>query len=291
MSAVNPRVNINPQDFLELESIETNGDESPFPEENDDDDDKDTEDHPTDDATVKDGEQPKTDGTTEPATETPKRARSEDAAEDMAAKLGMTNAQLNKAKQLVEKAANQGLSFHDGTTIELSDKTQLWKTTEQKFKFTQPGGDTSTMFAAIGIFVYDAAKGTLMYHQDNWPYEYLNHCGVQVTRATQDCRLVQMPSTSATLRPTNVAQPSSFKAVESSILWGISTRIKCFVVSRSSKRLVTKQASRRRPHSCKHSKTDCVHRQRSPGKLRIAQCYASISREIPSSKTVEQFAL
>ena len=27
------------------------------------------------------------------------------------------------------------------------------------------------------------------------------------------------------------------------------------------------------------------------GKLRIAQCYAAISREIPSSKTIKQFAL
>jgi hypothetical protein len=37
-----------------------------------------------------------------------------------------------------------------------------------------------------------------------------------------------------------------------------------------------KEASRRQPRSCRHSKKESIQRQRSPGELRIAQCYATI---------------
>ena len=84
--------------------------------------------------------------------------------DNAATKLGVTKAQLAKAKQLIEKAAKQGLSFQDATTISQTDKTQVWKTAEQSFVFTQPDGTKSKEFAVIATVVFDPTKGTLISH-------------------------------------------------------------------------------------------------------------------------------
>jgi hypothetical protein len=161
---------VNPYDFLDDQSAENNDEDTPVAKEDDYDENEDTKDPPEDDssdttAKPENGEQPKPDGTTDAATETPKRARSEQDVEDNAAtKLGVTKAQLAKAKQLIEKAAKQGLSFQDATTISQTDKTQVWKTAEQSFEFTQPDGAKSKEFAVIATVVFDPTKGTLISH-------------------------------------------------------------------------------------------------------------------------------
>ena len=76
----------------------------------------------------------------------------------------MTKSQLAKAKELIEKAAKQGLSFQDDTTISLTDTTQVWKTTEQSFEFTRRIGAKSKEFAVIATVVFDPTKGTLISH-------------------------------------------------------------------------------------------------------------------------------
>jgi hypothetical protein len=156
---------VNPLDLFERESLEFNDDDTPPPTENDSVDDETNEDPPMDDTATKDGEQPKADGATDAATETPKRARPEQDAEDIAAtNLGVTKSQLAKAKELIEKAAKQGLSFQDDTTISLTDTTQVWKTTEQSFEFTRRIGAKSKEFAVIATVVFDPTKGTLISH-------------------------------------------------------------------------------------------------------------------------------
>jgi hypothetical protein len=112
----------------------------------------------------------------------------------------------------------------------------------------------------------------------------------QITRACQECRLVQMPTTSTTLRnkrrATFALQRCQFLDPK-----GHFDPDKMRVVSRSSKRSRTSEASRQHPHSSTHSKPKCGHRHRSPGTLRIAQCHATNSREMLSSKIIARFAL
>jgi hypothetical protein len=157
---------VNSLDFLERESEENNGDDTPPATENDWVEVETNERPRMDDTATKDGEQPKADGNTNPGTETPKRARvdppSIDEVDNSAAKLAMTEDQLAMAKKLVVNAAKQGLSFSEGTTMKFTDKRMVYQTAEAFLELNHPDGSKSDKFGCFGVFVSDPTKSTLI---------------------------------------------------------------------------------------------------------------------------------
>ena len=157
---------VNPLDFFERESEENNGDDTPPATENDWVE-VETDEHPRmDDTATKDGETPKAVENTNPGTETLKRARVDPApiseVDNSAAKLAMTEDQLAMAKKLVVKAAKQGLSFSEGTTMKFTDKTMVYQTAEAFLELNHPDGSKSDKFGCFGVFVSDPTKSTLI---------------------------------------------------------------------------------------------------------------------------------
>ena len=157
---------VNPLDFLERESEENNGDDNPPATENDWVEVETNERPPMDDTAPKNGEQPKADGNIKPGTETPKRARVDPApieeVDNSAAKLAMTEDQFAMAKKLVVNAAKQGLSFHERTTMQFTDKRMVYQTAEAFLELNHPDGSKSDKFGCFGVFVSDPTKSTLI---------------------------------------------------------------------------------------------------------------------------------
>ena len=157
---------VNSLDFLERESEENNGDDTPPATENDWVEVESNERPRMDDTATKDGEQPKSDGNTNPGTETLKRARVDptpiDEVDNSAAKLAMTEDQLAMAKKLVVNAAKQGLSFSERTTMKFTDKRMVYQTAEAFLELNHPDGSKSDKFGCFGVFVSDPTKSTLI---------------------------------------------------------------------------------------------------------------------------------
>jgi hypothetical protein len=157
---------VNSLDFLERESEENNGDDTPPATENDWVEVETNERPRMDDTATKDGEQPKADGNTNPGTETPKRARVDpaliDVVDNSAAKLAMTEDQLAMAKKLVVNAAKQGLSFSERTTMKFTEKRMVYQTAEAFLELNHHDGSKSDKFGCFGVFVSDPTKSTLI---------------------------------------------------------------------------------------------------------------------------------
>ena len=157
---------VNSLDFLERESEENNGDDTPPATENDWVEVETIERPRMDDTATKDGETPNADGNTNPGTETPKRARVDptpiNEVDNSAAKLAMTEDQLAMAKKLVVNAAKQGLSFSERTTMKFTDKRMVYQTAGAFLELNHPDGSKSDKFGCFGVFVSDPTKSTLI---------------------------------------------------------------------------------------------------------------------------------
>ena len=162
-------------DFVDNQAVERKRPDTPSEAEYGADDD--AEDPPKDDPTdaegplkenptAKVGEQPDDDGTTKLGTETLKRARSDSAdinpVDNSGVKLAMTEGQYVKVRKLVMNAAKQGLAFSPDTVCKFLDKKMVHKTAVADLVLTHPDGSMSDKIGCFGVWVSDAAKGTLL---------------------------------------------------------------------------------------------------------------------------------